>query len=331
MAEMYIDSTEYNEQVHLTYVATSTAGSKLKRLNAMFQGWRKAKQIIAAGKADILHVHMAEKGSTFRKGMLVKYARRHNVKTIIHIHAGPFMEWYHTLSDGKKNHVRRYFESADRVIVLGNYWKKKMAELKPERDIKVIYNGINVPEHNLYCADSHNIIYMGRINEKKGIWDLLDAVKRINLSLPENTVFQIYGEDETGKLENRIAEMGLEKRVEIKGWIGEQEKQNAYLNAMIMVLPTYIEGLSMTVLESMAYGVPVITTGITTMPELLGGITDMIVPGDTEALAEKIVELGQDQSKRKEISRKEFEKVKKYFSKTEMISKTIEVYHELIP
>ena len=98
VAETYIKNETYNKFVNLKYVATSTGGSKLKIL-----------VYLSEKKVDIVHIHMAEKGSVYRKGFVVKLAKLFKIKTIIQMHAGPIMSWYNTLREYQKKRVREIF------------------------------------------------------------------------------------------------------------------------------------------------------------------------------------------------------------------------------
>ena len=58
---------------------------------------------------------------------------------------------------------------------------------------------------------------------------------------------------------------GLKDRIIFLGWINTEQKETLFSNTIMCVLPSYFEGLSMTVIESMAHGIPILTTNISTM------------------------------------------------------------------
>ena len=123
---------------------------------------------------------------------------------------------------------------------------------------------------------------------------------------------------------------GLCERVVFHGWLNHKEIEDMYPLIAINVLPTHIEGLSMSVLESMAEGIPMVTTNITTMPELLGDIVDLISIGDVEALSKCILDLINNREKRIEISELEYKKVCTYFTTENMINNTLRFYGMLL-
>ena len=99
---------------------------------------------------------------------------------------------------------------------------------------------------------------------------------------------------------------------------------------MIDVLPSYYEGLSMTVIEAMSYGIPVITTNISTMPELLGKQGYMHEPGNIKELGNYICKLASNAEDRIKTSQIEYIRARKYFSVQNFINKTLCEYKILL-
>ena len=114
------------------------------------------------------------------------------------------------------------------------------------------------------------------------------------------------------------------------GWIDKNTRLALFKNTQICVLPSYFEALSMTVIESMCYGIPIITTNISTMPELLGNRITLIQPGNVQQLANEILRLNQNASLRVEMSNIEYQRAKKYFSVDTIMKRTINIYNDLI-
>ncbi len=325
VAEQYINSEAYNKQVNLRYVATSTNGSMLTRFLYMVLGYIKILWILNTKSIDIVHIHMAEKGSTFRKGRVAKWAKNKNRKVIIHLHAGPFMAWYKTVSTDKQKKIGRIFDCADNVLVLGEFWKNELKEIIPDNKMRVLYNGVKCPEKNPYDTNAKNIVYFGVMRKEKGTYDLINAIKKVDDQLPKDVKVILCGNDLVGDIPETIEKAGLKYRFDLPGWVSGDKKEEIYKNAMIDVLPSYYEGLSMTVLEAMARGIPVITTNISTMPELIDS-GNMVEPGDVNILASKIIEFAQSIEKRTNISHVEYERARRVFSDKLFIDRTLMVY-----
>lgn len=330
VAEQYINNKRYNESVNLKYVSTSTNGTLFYRFLYMIKGYIETLVLLQFWKPELVHVHMAEKGSTFRTGHIVLWAEKQNIPVIIHLHAGPFMAWYQTLGKQKKEKVQNYFLAATRVLVLGEYWKKDLEKIVGPNKINVLYNGVASIDNNQYNADSNNIIFMGVINREKGIYDLVDALSLIDAKYPEKYSIMIYGKDMTnGDICRYIQQKNLKHKVKLNGWISGSEKDKAYKNAVIDILPSYYEGLSMSVIEAMSYGVPMITTDISTMPELLNK-SQMVHIGDVNGIANKILEFILSKKTRMIISREEYDHQHACFSETAFIDNTLKIYNEIL-
>lgn len=330
VASNYINNTTYNEKVNLEYVATSTNGSAFERLMVMFKGFKKIKKILKTKKIDIAHIHMAEKGSTFRKGYVAKIAKKKQCKVIIQLHAGPFMNWYGTLNDKKKEKIKKIFGYADKVLVLGEYWKNELSLLISEDRMTVLYNGVKIPKENLYDISRKNITYMGVLKKEKGIYDLISAIELVNDRLPENIKVLLCGSDLEGNVEDLIKKKRLDDRIKMLGWIDEEKRDEVYKETLISVLPSYFEALSMTVIEAMSYGIPIITTDISTMKEILGDKALLVKPGDVKALADNILNLIENENSLKNMSKDEYSRARKTFSIEHNVEQTILIYENLM-
>lgn len=328
VAEQYINSPEFNSKVKLTYIATSTKGSIILKSLFMLIGYIRILWILYTQKIDIVHIHMADKGSTFRKGIVAKWARQKGKKVIIHLHAGNFPIWYKTVSIDKKKRIRRFFDYANVVLVLGEYWRNELKEIIPECKMQVLYNGTKCPDKNQYNPDVRNIVFFGRMSKEKGTYDLIDAIKKIDNQLPKDIKVILCGNDVAGNISEMIKKAGLSDRFELPGWVTGETKEEIYKNAMIYVHPSYYEGLSMAVLEAMSRGIPVITTNISTMPEVVG-TRSMIEPGNIDSLASRIMEFVLSREERICISSDEFDCVKRVFSNKQFIDNTLSIYSHL--
>lgn len=330
IAETFIHNAEYNDKVNLTYIATSTCGSIFRRTAKMLEGYLRILFALLGKKADIVHIHMADKGSVYRKGFVAWLSGAFGKKVIIQMHAGPIMDWYEGLSGRAKRRVRKIFDSADRVLVLGEYWRERLKPLVPEDKTAVLYNGSECPESNPYNADGRNILFLGVLSRTKGVYDLVDAVKRINDALPEDVKVYLCGADENGKMLFYIKEKGLENRIVMTGWISKEQRLALFRETQMVVLPSYFEALSMTIIEAMCYGIPAVTTNISTMRELLGEEIALVEPGDVEGLAGEILRQAGDRKLRERYSAIEYERAVSRFSVEKMVDSTLRIYEEII-
>lgn len=327
VADLFMKDELYNREVNLTYVATSTCGTLFARIFIMIKGIFKILVILMNRKVDIVHIHMAEKGSVYRKGIVVYLAKFFCKKVIVQMHAGPILAWYNSIASWQKKIVLRILNKSDKILVLGEYWKNEIADLVHDGSkIEVVYNGSYVPENNLYCDSGKNIIYLGLIKKEKGTYDLVDSIALIDNQLEDDIKVYLCGIDEDNRMKDYIKKKALEHRVYMLGWITKDERIELFKNTMMCVLPSYFEALSMTVIEAMCYGIPVITTSITTMPELLGEEIEMVAPGDIERLSNIILRISKSHDMRMRMSAIEYDRAKNNFSTNNMVERTLLIY-----
>lgn len=330
VAEVYLHSSVYNKNVKMKYIPTSTNGPIVFRIVYMLIGYIRIIAHLLFTRIDLVHVHMAEKGSTFRKGVVVKTAKKMGKKVVIHLHAGAFVKWYNSVDVTRKRKIQSIFECSDAVVVLGKYWKKELAKIVPSSKIVAIYNGASIPTKNNYSVSSRNITYFGVLRKEKGTYDLLESIKKIDSRLDKSVKVLLCGNDLEGDFKKKIAEYNLENRVRLLGWVSDDKKKDILKASMINVLPSYFEGLSMTIIEGMSYGIPTVTTNISTMPEILGEYKYLITPGDASTMAKYILELTNNPRERADISNYVYSRAKRLFSEESFISNTLMLYNRIV-
>jgi colanic acid/amylovoran biosynthesis glycosyltransferase len=135
--------------------------------------------------------------------------------------------------------------------------------------------------------DSASLVCVGRLSIEKGHFLLLDAL-RLVLDAGYRCELVLAGDGELrGAIEKRIARLQLPDHVRITGWISGEQVREEILRARALVLPSFIEGLPVVIMEAMAMSRPVIATYVGGIPELvLNDETGWLVPaGDVNSLA----------------------------------------------
>lgn len=115
--------------------------------------------------------------------------------------------------------------------------------------------------------DSTTIVTFGKIGKRKGSYDLLKVAKEIGNEFP-NIHFVLYGDGETEKIAQQI-EADQVNNVSLGGWIDQAKKEEVLKNMILHFLPSYHEGLPMAILETMAAGIPNLSTTVGGIPEAI--------------------------------------------------------------
>jgi glycosyltransferase involved in cell wall biosynthesis len=183
--------------------------------------------------------------------------------------------------------------SAQGVISVSKYTANKYnIYFNYNRDINIIYNGINI-KANFGNGDKTKIrgrvIFTGTLIAKKGIYQLMKAWNIVTESNPNATLY-IYGKGPVNKISALLTPQAL-KTVFFKGHVSREELFRELSKASVSVFPSYAESFALAPLEAMACGVTVINPITTSGPELIeDGINGLLIdPDKPEDIADKIL------------------------------------------
>ena len=251
-----------------------------------------------------VHVNLASKGSTYRKLFLTGLATRLGHATVIHLHGALFHEHYRKAGAFERGQIDRMYRDTACVIVLGSVWGTFIAEtfhLPPER-ILVLPNASAARPPRPPEAVPPEILFLGRLGERKGVPVLVEALGRLAKSSLDWRA-EIAGDGDAAPYRAAIERLGLDARVSFPGWVAEVEAHQRLSRAAVLVLPSEAEGLPMSIIEAFAWGVPVISTPVGSIPDILhDGVEGFVIPvGDTEALARALEQLIGDADLRRRL------------------------------
>lgn len=240
---------------------------------------------------DILHIHAI--GPSF----LSPLARFLGLKVVVTNHGPDYdrQKWGYIAK--VLLHLGEYLGTrfASVVIAVSQYTKKLIKE-KYNRDVIYIPNGVNIPKktpagrvlsHYDLKAGKY-ILAVGRYVPEKGFHDLLDAFKMIDVDWKLVIAGGADHEDDYSKSLEKQGED--DPRVVMTGFITGMDLSEIYSNAGFLVLPSYHEGLPITILEAMSYGLPVLASNIPANMELITDENCTFPPGDINTMKRKLLE-----------------------------------------
>jgi glycosyltransferase involved in cell wall biosynthesis len=278
----------------VVFVTSHRQGTAMAKLAAWAGAWLRLAWLIAARRCAVLHLHASSRVSFWRKWSFYLLARMGGVPVIWHIHGGEFERFYSAeCGRWRRRMVRRALGGAFRVVVLSRQWALLMQQLVPRANVEVIPNFVSrgAVAHAV-SRSPLTLLFMGRISQRKGIYDLLEALRRVAGAVP-GARLAIAGSGETGEVLRRARQLGIADRIELLGWITGPAKRRALAQAGALVLPSYAEGLPMVLLEAMAQATPVVATPVGGVPDLVhDGKSGLLAPaGDVDALARALLRL----------------------------------------
>jgi len=255
------------------------------------------------------------------------------VPTILHLHGGEFPIFYERECGSlSKKFVRYVFDKVSRIVVLSSTWKTWVQGISANPHVEVIYNPVLMPDKTqIWETRRHGtVLFMGQIQKQKGIYDLLEAAAKVSAVNPDFRLL-VGGEGELTKAQACVAELGVGDKVQLLGWINGVDKERYLAEAMVYVLPSYFEGLPMSILEAMAVGLPVLSTPIGGIPEeVTDGVEGFLVePGDIDALTARLFQLLDDPGLARRMGEAARQKVERLFSSDAVLPDLERIYAEL--
>lgn len=325
-------ASSFWEESEIRYIATHREGGKIMKSLWFALAYARILKILLLKKADVVHLHVAERGSFYRKAILVTTCHRFHIPVLLHHHGAEFEDFYGKLPTKRKEYVKKILEQADRNLVLSEALLQKLLQKAPKARAEVLHNAVDVKEENEYLLNKKDrLVMFGVQGKRKGSYDLLEALAQIDSRLPDELQVWMCGDGETEKVKERAGQLGLQKRVAHVGWISGEEKERCLSRTMIHVLPSYREALPMSILETMGRGIPNISTNIASIPEVVrNGVNGYLLePGDVKSLGEAILDLVENKERRKEFSIRSHERIRQEFSLQSCIRKLEQIYREL--
>lgn len=314
------------------FIPTHREGNKLVKSVYFALASLRVSGVLMRKQVDIVHLHTAERGSFYRKAYLLRLCRRFGVPVILHHHAAEFEEFYESLGERKKKYVKRILEQADVNLVLSEFLKDKLLEKAPNAKIEILHNAVETKHEYSYQEDRTGIVMLGRQGERKGSYDLLEAVALIRDELPDGTRLWLCGDGDVAGVKRRAEQLGIADMIAHIGWMDKEEIEDCLRHAAIHILPSRREGLPMSILETMSRGIPNVATRIASIPEVIrdGETGILLEPGNIDEIADAIRKLMGQKDLRREIGESGYELVRKEFSMEGCVKRLEEIYEDIL-
>jgi glycosyltransferase involved in cell wall biosynthesis len=281
-------------------------------------------------KVELVHCHAAMRGSFWRKALFAGLARRFGVPVLLHLHGSEMKGFYESQSPRVRRLIARQLELANAVLVLSDSWKKFILEIAPRSKTIVVPNYVRVPDSlERPARQDVTVLFLGLLGQRKGIYDLLEAFARARRQNPMLKLV-VGGNGEIAEAKRLAHKLGVEESVTFLGWIDEAKRREMLTHSDIFVLPSYNEGLPMSVLEAMAYGLPVIATPVGGISELITDGLDgrLVAPGDVAALERELLDLARAPELRHALGEAGHRRVTEHYADTVVLPLLHSIYDE---
>ena len=316
-----------NSKADLTFYSSYIEAPFFKK--ACYCLWRLIVFLFQVRKFDVIHIHSTAFASAFRKALYVYLAKMAGKKVIIHLHTAQYVDYYLGLGRLKQGFLRRSLELSDLVLCLSNALKQYCEEAIGLKHCAALNNSVDTDRYGRIYEEHgdhpHQLLFLGKVVPGKGVYDLVEVLHRLKEDgYPVGCI--IAGDGETDRVSELVESYGLQELVQLPGWVDGEMKMDLLRSCTALILPSYREGLPMSILEAMAAGKAIISTAIAAIPEVVEDHINgwLFHPGDQEALYQILREYREHEECCLEMGRRNYEKARRCYSSTKLLD---ELYH----
>ena len=227
-----------------------------------------------------------------------------------------------TVSESSRRDIVRYFKvPPEKVVVIYNALDERFgAEPRPEEIARV---------RERFQLDHGFVLYVGNIKPHKNLVRLIEAFEALRRDGFDELKLLIIGDEITKwpELRRAVHKYKLHKHVRFLGFQSEETLAILYRLAAVFVFPSLYEGFGLPPLEAMASGTPVVTSNLSSLPEVAGDAALLVDPYDVGAIRDAIRRVLTEPALREDLRRKGLVRAKQ-FSWEQSVSRTRQIYLE---
>ena len=225
-----------------------------------------SKTLMFRKQIKILHIHSAANGSFFRKSVICFLGKIFRKKVIFHIHSGNFPTFYDK-SGILKRYIKQTLKISDAVICLSKQWEDYYSNDLKLANTTIISNPVEIDQNEKVKKNTDGVIqllFLGKVCDAKGVFDLIHFLESNKYFLNNKIKLTIAGNGEVDRLKPFLCQ-----HIEFIGWVTDELKKKAISDCDIYILPSYFEGLPISILEAMASSKPIIATNVGGIPSIV--------------------------------------------------------------
>lgn len=289
---------------------------------------------------DLVHINPSLKLKSFiRDGLFVWQCTRVGIPVIV---------FFHGWNKGFEANVKRqwfwFFKltwgKADRFIVLASDFRRTLRKWEVSKPIDLETTAVNedlladfdleTKLNEMEETQELRLLFLARVERAKGIFELLEALA---ILVQKNKFVRLVIAGDGPDMKEvvwRVKTLGLMNYVQFIGYVQNESKKRAFANAHIYVLLSWSEGMPVSLLEAMSFGLPIITRSVGGLADffhdgLMGRITES---RDPKVIACLIDNLASDRAQVKQIARYNYDYAKTMFYSTRVASRIRKIYRD---
>lgn len=288
------------DRFDLEVILTHSSQDRVRRLTVFALSLLRLAAWCMRGGRRIVHVHMAARGSMYRKATVVLVAKAFRRPVLLHVHAGPgdLEKFLVGLGRPRIRILRACFGIADVVVSVSGAGAEVLRRYVLDGPIAIVPNApppVVAPRPPREGGRVRLLYLGGFANPAKGGEVLFEALPAIVAANPELEIVLAGPGSPPGP---------LPARCEWAGWLEPEERQRQYDRADVFVMPSRSEGMPIALLEAMSNRIPVVATRVGGIGEILTDAVDamLVDPGQPEQLVAAVSALAADAGRRAELA-----------------------------
>jgi glycosyltransferase involved in cell wall biosynthesis len=270
----------------ISYLATHGDGGFVDDALLLARAARDFAALLARERRMLVHVH-AEPGAGFwRDAAFMVAALAAHCPLVVQLHGQGFDPAVGSLL----RHATAVGVSCDAVRL----WLRSVAR---NADVVVLPPPAGVASAQPEAAKQNLVLFLGRLEARKGVYDLLDAIASLRAKVPDVRLVCAGDGDRVG-VARHAERLGIADAVKFTGWVGPSGKRALLENAAVLALPAYEAGLPVGLVEAMSAGLPVVASPVGGIPEAVvdGANGYLVAPGDRGGLERSLGRLLTDRA-----------------------------------
>ena len=323
-----------HEVDYLNLAHTGTPeGGRFSLGNLRRTAWDAVRVWRRAHGCDVVHIHSAPSSTVtlLRASLLSIAARSRGAAVLLHVHGGGIVHW---LGNARRRRlVALAMRPANQVVAVWAAGEALLASALGPGRVRLVDNGVRVEAHP-EPEPSHEpprVLYVGLLTPRKGVLDLLAASRLLRARGVEHELWLLGGTPDEGPSAEDEVRRALDPQVRLLGTRRPDEMPAAYAQADVFCLASWWEAMSLSVLEAMAGGLPVVATDVGDSSRIvLDGETGRVVrPHCPEELADALEPLLKDVDLRRRMGAVGRARVREHFSSRSTVDAVSALYTEL--
>jgi glycosyltransferase involved in cell wall biosynthesis len=315
------------------YITTATQSNVMIKLVVAASAFLRFFALLVVGRVSLLHVHGASHGSFWRKLVFMRLAGLFSVPVIFHLHGGEFRQFIEERSGPvSRKRILAALASCNLIFCLNDSIAAWLRMLLPGNAVQVMPNPIDLRTAVKRDAKREpSILFLGRLERQKGIFDLVEAVASIHHKVPGMRLSLCGDGSAKDELVKLVEQKGIAAIVDFPGWVDDEAKNSMLRRAGVFVLPSYAEGMPMAVLEAMAASTPVVASRVGAVAEMLeeGANGFIVSPGNIAMLADALLMALTDNLTTQSMTERAEARVRSMYAADVVIARLRQCYSEL--